>query len=138
MDDPCRRFFLEPQQLLQRRYEVLRAFFVEQRPQAEIAGHFGLSAATVQSLVRDFRAQIRHGQVAPFLSNRASAGPAATRERRRRCSPRRRLSVIAVRSGSPQDDVCGRVLPASSCSCLCLRVWALTAWCAAPVIPAHG
>lgn len=137
-DDPCRRFFLEPHQLLQRRYEVLRAFFVEQRPQAEIAGQFDLSPATVQSLVRDFRAQIRHNQVAPFLSNRASAGPAATRGKRRRYSPRRRLSVTAVRSGSPQDDVCGRALLASSCSCLCLRVWALTAWCAELVIPAHG
>lgn len=137
-DDPCRRFFLEPHQLLQRRYEVLRAFFVEQRPQAEIAGQFGLSPATVQSLVRDFRAQIRHDQVTPFLSNRTSAGPAATRGRRRLCNPRRRLSVTAVKSASSQGDVCGRALPASSCSCLCLRVWALTAWYAEPVIPAHG
>jgi DNA-directed RNA polymerase specialized sigma24 family protein len=78
-DDPCRRFFLEPQQLLQRRYEVLRAFFVEQRPQAEIAIQFGLSPATVQSLARDFRAQMRNGQVAPFFSNLDSAGPLAVR-----------------------------------------------------------
>jgi DNA-binding CsgD family transcriptional regulator len=78
-DDPCRRFFLEPHQLLQRRYEVLRAFFVEQHPQAEIAGRFGLSPATVQSLVRDFRTEMRNGQVAPFFSNLDSAGPSAAR-----------------------------------------------------------
>jgi len=34
MDDDflCQQFFLEPDQLLQRRYEVLRAFFVERCP----------------------------------------------------------------------------------------------------------
>jgi hypothetical protein len=68
-DDPCRRFFLEPAQPLQRRYEMLRAFFVEARPQADIAAQFGLTPATVQSLVRDFRAQRRDGQLSPFLSN---------------------------------------------------------------------
>jgi DNA-binding CsgD family transcriptional regulator len=78
-DDHCRRFFLEPHQLLQRRYEVLRAFFVERRPQAEIATQFGLSPATVQSLVRDFRAQMCNGQVAPFFSSLDSAGPSAAR-----------------------------------------------------------
>ena len=75
--DHCRRFFLEPHQLLQRRYEVLRAFFVEQRPQAEIAAQFGLSPATVQSLVRDFRAQMRNDRVAPFFSSLDLADPPA-------------------------------------------------------------
>ena len=73
-DDPCRRFFLEPTPSLQRRYEVLRAFFVEHRLQADIAAQFGLTPATVQSLVRDFRAQMRDGQVSPFLSSPTSAG----------------------------------------------------------------
>jgi DNA-binding CsgD family transcriptional regulator len=68
-DDPCRSFFLEPSDLLHRRYEVLRAFFVEGRPQADIAVQFGLTTATVQSLVRDFRAQVRAGQVPPFFDS---------------------------------------------------------------------
>ena len=76
-DDPCRRFFLEPTQALQRRYEVLRAFFVEGRSQADIADHFDLTPATVQSLVRDFRAQVRSGQVPPFLSSPGSDAPPA-------------------------------------------------------------
>jgi hypothetical protein len=77
-DALARRYFLEPDQPLQRRYEVLRAFFVERRPQAEIAARFGLTAATVQSLVRDFRAQLRDGQPSPFFSNPDSADlPAA-------------------------------------------------------------
>ncbi len=76
-DDPCRRFFLQPAQTLQRRYEVLRAFFVQRQTQADIAGQFGLMPATVQSLVRAFRAQLRAGQLPPFLSNPNSAGRSA-------------------------------------------------------------
>ena len=73
-DDLYCRFFLQPTQSRQRRYEVLRAFFVEHRLQANIAAQFGLMLATVQSLVRDFRAQVRDGQVSPFLSSPTSAG----------------------------------------------------------------
>ena len=78
-DDLCRRYFLEPAQPLHRRYEVLRAFFVERRPQAEIAARFGLTTATVQSLVRDFRAQWRDGQPSPFFSSPGLADPPAAR-----------------------------------------------------------
>jgi hypothetical protein len=74
-EDPCRRFFLEPTQTLQRRYEVLRAFFVERRPQADIAAQFDLMPATVQSLVRDFRERLRDGHLSPFLPSRDAAAP---------------------------------------------------------------
>jgi hypothetical protein len=76
-DDLYRRFFLEPTRPLHRRYEVPRAFFVERRPQAEIAARFGLTPATVQSLVRDFRAQRRDGQPSPFFSSPDPADPPA-------------------------------------------------------------
>jgi hypothetical protein len=76
-DDPCRRFFLEPTQPRQRRYEVLRAFFLDRRSQADIAAQFGLTPATVQSLVRDFRAQLRDGPPSPFLSSHDWDGPPA-------------------------------------------------------------
>jgi hypothetical protein len=67
MDDTaCRRFFLEPQDTLHRRYEILRAFFVDHRPWKDIAEHFGCTYETVHSLVRDFRRQIRAGAVPPF------------------------------------------------------------------------
>ena len=74
-EDPCRRFFLEPTQTLQRRYEVLRAFFVERRPQADIAAQFDLMPATVQSLVRDFRERLRDGHLSPFLPSHDAAAP---------------------------------------------------------------
>jgi hypothetical protein len=90
-DTPCRQFFLQPAQTLHRHYEVLRAFFVEGCTQAAIAERFGLTAATVQSLVRDFRAQVRAGQVSPFFSSPAAddlpAPAPAARCRRRLRSP---------------------------------------------------
>jgi hypothetical protein len=77
-DDDCRRFFLDPAQPLQRRYEVLRAFFVERRSQADISAQFGLRPSTVQSLVRDFRAQVRAGGASPFFGSPGAAGLLAT------------------------------------------------------------
>jgi hypothetical protein len=38
---PCRHFFLDPLLTFHRRYEALRAFFVDDGPVAEIASHFG-------------------------------------------------------------------------------------------------
>ena len=65
-DSFCRRFFLEPQQTLHRRYEALRAVFVDQQPQMEVAKRFGYTYATLRRLVSDFRAQCRTGQAPPF------------------------------------------------------------------------
>ena len=62
----CRRFFLEPNQTLPRRYEALRAVFVDQQPQLEVAKRLGDTYATLRRLVSDFRAQCRAGQVPPF------------------------------------------------------------------------
>jgi transposase len=78
MDDLlCQQFFLHPNQPLQRRYEILRAYFVERRSTTEIAQHFGLKHGTVRNLVSDFRAQCRNGQVPPFFENPNSDVPLA-------------------------------------------------------------
>jgi hypothetical protein len=65
-DTFCRRFFLEPTQTLHRRYEALRAVFVDQQPQTDVAKRFGYTYATLRCLVSDFRAQCRTGQAPPF------------------------------------------------------------------------
>ena len=52
--DP-RRFFLEPSSPKQRQYEALRAFFVEQRPSAEVARAFGYSPGAFQVMCHHFR-----------------------------------------------------------------------------------
>jgi hypothetical protein len=65
---PCRRFFLEPQLTFHRRYEALRAFFVEDRPVAEIAAQFGYKATALKVMISRFHTQFRQGSVPPFLS----------------------------------------------------------------------
>ena len=67
-----RRFFLEPTQTLHRRYEALRAVFVDQQPQMDVAKRFGYTYATLRRLVSDFRAHCRTGQVPPFSFPRST------------------------------------------------------------------
>jgi hypothetical protein len=86
-DSLYQRFFTEPTQTLHKRYEILRAHFVEQRPLPAIAEQFGMNFYTVRSLVRAFRVQCRAQQVPPFLSNHAGVAPDSSRlraQRRRR------------------------------------------------------
>src|SRR5215469_7429659 len=52
--DP-RRFFLEPSSPKQRQYEALRAYFIEQRPSAEVARAFGYSPGAFQVMCHHFR-----------------------------------------------------------------------------------
>ena len=52
---PDRRFFLAPEFPLQRQYEALRAFFVEEEPSVEVARRFGYSQGTFRVLCHQFR-----------------------------------------------------------------------------------
>ena len=65
-DSPCLRFFLEPTDTFHRRYEALRAYFVERRPLKEIAQLSGYSYNTLRDVICDFRAQCRASRVPPF------------------------------------------------------------------------
>jgi hypothetical protein len=68
MDDTrCRTFFVDDLAPMQRRYEALRAFFVEERPLPEIARQFHYSHGGLRNLVSDFRSGLRSGTVAPFF-----------------------------------------------------------------------
>ncbi|HEX5879328.1 MAG TPA: transposase [Actinomycetota bacterium] len=53
---PGGEFFAEPATADQRRYEALRAYLLEGATATEVAGRFGYTPATVQSMARDFRA----------------------------------------------------------------------------------
>jgi hypothetical protein len=50
-----RRFFAEPAHPRQRQYEALRAFFVEDRPSAEVARAFGYTPGSFRVLCHQFR-----------------------------------------------------------------------------------
>ena len=64
----CRRFFSQPKHPRQRQYEALRAYFVDERPSAEVARAFGYSAGSFRVLCHHFR---REAQPEFFLSPRA-------------------------------------------------------------------
>ena len=67
MDDHrIRQWFLDPQQPLQRRYEILRAFFADRQPMPELARRFDMTHGAVRNLVCQFRAQFQDGRVPPF------------------------------------------------------------------------
>ena len=51
----CRRFFLEPGTARQRRYEALRAFYVDGRPSKEVAKAFGYTETSFRVLCHKFR-----------------------------------------------------------------------------------
>ena len=78
MDDrPCRSFFLQPQSASHRRYEALRAFFIEGRPSAEVAVQFGYKPAAFKVLVSRFRHDVRGQDIPPFSSPTAADDPRA-------------------------------------------------------------
>jgi len=74
-DQPCRSFFLEPRAPLHRRYEALRAFFIEARPPAEIAARYGYKPAAFNVMISRFRGRIRRDTGPPFFSPMDAGGP---------------------------------------------------------------
>jgi transposase len=85
MDDtPNREFFARPTQPNHRRYEALRAVFLDGRSQKEVAEHFGYRYSTLRQLVYEFRRQGRDsGDASPFFES-PSAGARPRRAPRRR------------------------------------------------------
>jgi len=70
-------FFASPEDPTQRRYEALRAYLFEGRTAAEVAGAFGYTVQTLNSMVRDFRA----GRREFFVSSRPGPKRAPGKER---------------------------------------------------------
>ena len=79
----ARRFFLEPEPTFQRRYETLRAIFVDDEPLDQVAVRFGYKASALRSMASRFRADCRRGITPPFFSRtdadvRSGPAPAKT------------------------------------------------------------
>jgi hypothetical protein len=62
----CQQFFLHPDGIIQRRYEVLRAVFVDEETALDVAERFNLSHGTVRNWVSRFGAQWDRGEPPPF------------------------------------------------------------------------
>jgi len=81
MDDTlCRCFFAEPSTVYHRQYEALRAVFLDDCPQQEVAQRFGYSPDAFRQLVGQFRTGCAAGTPSPFLPNPVADGspPPAT------------------------------------------------------------
>jgi hypothetical protein len=92
----CLSFFAQPTQTLHRRYEALRAVFLEQRPLTEVAQRFGYRYGTLRNLVAEFRAQSRTGQLPPFSPPRRMDDPDARGASASPLNPTpRRLPIVA-------------------------------------------
>ncbi len=62
MDDArCQEFFSQPTQPYHRRYEALRAVFMEGHSQKEVADRFGVEYSSLRQLVYEFRQHGGHG-----------------------------------------------------------------------------
>jgi hypothetical protein len=93
-DQPCRSFFLRPRSASHRRYEALRAFFIEGRPSAEVAIQFGYKPAALKVLISRFRHEVRGQDIPPFSSPTAADDPRAVRVARTEMGRRRPPSPI--------------------------------------------
>ena len=88
MDDSAiERFFREPAGAIQRKFEVLRAVFLEHRSLKEVAQQFSYSYGSVRNLVSTFRTPFATGEFPPFSYQHLRDGRAATR----RTTPNRKL-----------------------------------------------
>jgi hypothetical protein len=81
-DQPCRDFFLRPRSASHRRYEALRAFFIERRPLPEVALQFGYKPAALKVLISRFRHDVRGQDIPPFSSPTAAGDHRAGRAAR--------------------------------------------------------
>jgi transposase len=60
------QFFLDPDDSWHRRYEALRALFVEEHSPKQVAQHFGVSYGTLSNWASQFRSQRDAGERPPF------------------------------------------------------------------------
>jgi hypothetical protein len=93
-DQPCQDFFLRPRSTSHRRYEALRACFIDGRPPAEVAIQFGYKPAALRVLISRFRHDIRGQDIPPFSFPTAADDPRAGRAARAATGRRRPPSPI--------------------------------------------
>ncbi len=74
-------FFTSPQGIAQRRYEALRAYYVEGASAEQAATRFGYAPATMVALVRDFRPVVGEFFIERHPGPRVAPAKAAARER---------------------------------------------------------
>jgi hypothetical protein len=117
MDDSfCRDFFAHPTPTLHRRYEALRAVFLDHRPLTEVARQFGYRYGTLRNLVAQFRARCRTGQAPPFSPPQPTGAPKESHGITPPHNPSARPRPIAINWSSHRAGASERAWPGSSSS----------------------
>jgi transposase-like protein len=60
------QYFFQPLDVWQRRYEAVRAVFVDGHSMADVAQHFAVTYGTVRNWVSEFRRDLDAGRRPPF------------------------------------------------------------------------
>jgi len=110
MDDTaCRAFFTQPTNPHHRRYEALRAVFVEGRTVKDVAEQFGMAYSSLRQWLYEFRQHCQHpADGSPFFKSRKSAGqPESQRRPSRRPRQSSPLLPIARNSSCRRQSRCG-------------------------------
>jgi len=98
--EPYRAFFINPTLPRHRRYEVLRAWFVEALPAQTISERFGISVQSVRSQVRDFKRDWKAQTPMAFFLE-FTTGPKGERKK----APVRELIVRLRARGYASTDI---------------------------------
>src|SRR4249919_961105 len=107
-------YFAAPAEPAQRRYEALRAYFVDERSAAEVAARFGYSPAVVHQMASDLRA----GRAAFFRDSRP--GPKGPRK-----AGRVRDEVLALRAQDRSIEEIAAALAATGTPVSAQTVWSI-------------
>jgi hypothetical protein len=71
----CRQFFLDAESTTyHRQYEALRAIFIDELTQNDVADKYGYTHGSMRQLVHRFRTAVRSGSPPPFFRSPKSAG----------------------------------------------------------------
>ena len=89
------QFFIQPCDTFHRRYEALRAYFVERRPVAEIAERYGYKPDALNVMISRFRSQFRSGRLPPFSFVTAVGGQSNSHDAQTSMVQRRPQSPIS-------------------------------------------
>jgi hypothetical protein len=113
-------YFLQPARATQRRYEALRAYFVEELPASQVADQFGYSTASVHQMAT----LLRSGKLQLFADSKP--GPKGPRK----ATGQLREQVLALRAGDHSVTEIAQALTTNG-----LPVSAQTVW---QILQDHG
>jgi hypothetical protein len=107
-DSACRRFFAQPSNPHHRRYEALRAVFVEGRTAKDVAEQFGMAYSSLRQWLYEFRQHCQQSaDGSPFFKSRKSDGPLEPHRHPNRPRPNSPPSPIARSSSCRRPSRCG-------------------------------